>query len=180
MTFYLEKAEKIMIEILKMIEVFLLATVKYVLTFPFALLIGLNFQQTVISVTLGGITGFFFFYHFSGFAINRFHHVKSFLLRHAPRSVRVKYRQFLLWRMKVTGEKVFTRRNRFIARFRAKFGLPGIIILSPVILSLPIGAFLLNKYYPKHKFAMSYMVLSILSWSAVFVTFALIFPHLVR
>jgi hypothetical protein len=82
--------------------------------------------------------------------------------------------------MRVTGEKVFTKRNRFIARFRAKFGLPGIIILSPVVLSLPIGAFLLNKYYSKHKFAMPYMVLSILSWTAVFVAFALIFPHLVR
>jgi hypothetical protein len=169
-----------MIALFKIIQVFLLATVKYVLTFPFALLIGLNFEQTLVAVTLGGISGFFFFYHFSGFAINRFHHVKTFLWKHAPRSVRLKYRQLLFWRMKITGEKVFTKRNRFIAKFRSKFGLPGIIILSPVVLSLPIGAFLLNKYYSKHKLAFSYMVLSILSWAAVFVAFAIIFPHLVK
>lgn len=169
-----------MIAVLKIIEVFLLATVKFVLTFPVALLIGLNFEQSLIAVTLGGISGFFFFYYFSGFVIKRFHHVKIFLRKHIPQSFRLKYRQLLLWRIKMTGERVFTKKNRFIARFRAKFGLAGIVILSPVVLSLPIGAFLLNKYYSKHKFATHFMVLSILSWAAVFVAFVLIFPNLVR
>ncbi|MFA5327540.1 MAG: hypothetical protein WC384_07095 [Prolixibacteraceae bacterium] len=169
-----------MVAVLKIIQVFLLASVKYVLTFPYAMLIGLTFQQTLIAVTLGGITGFFFFYHFSGFAIKRFHHVKIFLRKYIPYSIRLKYRQLLVWRKNVTGEKVFSRRNRFIVSFRSKFGLAGIIILSPVILSIPIGAFLLNKYYSKHKLARPYMVLSIISWTAVFVAFALIFPHLMR
>ncbi len=169
-----------MVAVLKIIQVFLLATVKYVITFPFALLIGLNFLQTLISVTLGGIAGFFFFYHMSGFAIKRLHHIKTFLRKHAPPIIRLKFRQMMTWRKGVTGERVFSRRNRFIASFRAKFGLIGIVVLSPVILSIPIGAFLLNKYYSKHKMAKPYMVLSILSWTAVFVAFALIFPHLVR
>lgn len=169
-----------MVAVFKIIQVFLLASVKYILTFPFALLIGLNFEQTIISVTLGGLVGFFFFYHFSGFAIRQFHHVKTFLRKIMPAIIHFKYRELKEWRKQITGERVFSRRNRFIARFRAKFGLPGIVILSPVILSIPIGAFLLNKYYSKHKFAMSYMVLSILSWTAVFVAFALIFPNLVK
>ena len=169
-----------MVAVFKIIQVFLLASVKYVITFPFALLIGLNFTQTLIAVTLGGIAGFFFFYHFSGTVIKRFHHVRIFLRRHAPSPVRLKIRQLKIWRKKITGERVFSKKNRFIARFRAKFGLIGIVILSPVILSIPIGAFLLNKYYSKHKMAKPYMVLSIVSWTAVFVAFALIFPHLVR
>lgn len=182
LTFYLKtyQREKIMVAALKIIQVFLLATVKYVLTFPFAILIGLNLQQTLIAVTLGGIAGFFFFYHLSGFTLARGHHVKSFLRKHLPLSVRLKYRQLKAWRIRLTGERVFSRRNRLIVRLKTKFGLAGIIILSPVILSIPIGAFLLNKYYSKHKFAMPYMVLSILSWTAVFVAFALIFPHLIR
>jgi hypothetical protein len=169
-----------MIGVLKIIQVFLLASVKYVITFPFAILIGLNLQQTLIAVTLGGIAGFFFFYHMSGFAIKRFHHVKSFLRKYLPISVRLKYRQLKAWRIRITGERVFSRRNRFLVNLRSKFGLPGIIILSPVILSIPIGAFLLNKYYSKHKFAMPLMVLSILSWTAVFVAFVLIFPQIMR
>jgi len=167
-----------MIAVFKIIQVFLLATVKYVVTFPYALLIGLNFQQTLFAVTLGGIAGFLFFYHFSGFAIRRFHRFKYFIRKYTPVSFHKKYRQLVSWRKKMTGERVFSKRNRMIAWFRAKFGLAGIVILSPVILSIPIGAFLLNKYYSKHKFAVSYMILSILSWTAVFVAFALIFPHL--
>ena len=169
-----------MVAVLKIIQVFLLASVKYVVTFPFALLIGLNFIQTLIAVTLGGIAGFFFFYYLSGYVVKRLQFVRIFLHKHAPHSVRLKFRQLMLWRKKVTGERVFSKRNRFIASFRAKFGLLGIVVLSPVILSIPIGAFLLNKYYSKHKMAKPYMVLSIVSWTAVFVAFALIFPHLVR
>ena len=169
-----------MIVIFKIVQVFLLATVKFVLTFPYALLIGLNFEQTIISVTLGGIAGVIFFYHFSGFAIRQFHHVKTFFWQHSSRSLRLKYRQLVTWRKKMTGERVFTKRSRFIAKFRAKYGLIGIVVASPIILSLPLGAFLINKYYPKHKMALSYMVLSILSWSAVFVAIVLIFPQLVK
>jgi len=169
-----------MVAVLKIIQVFLLASVKYVITFPFALLIGLNFLQTLIAVTLGGIAGFFFFYYVSGHAIKRLHHIRIFLRKHLPLSVRLKFRQLMTWRKKMTGERVFSKRNRFIAWFRAKFGLLGIVVLSPVILSIPIGAFLLNKYYSKHKMAKPYMVLSIVSWTAVFVAFALIFPHLMR
>jgi hypothetical protein len=157
-----------------------LATVKYVLTFPYALLIGLNFQQTLISVTLGGILGFYFFYHFSGFAIRQFHHVKTFVWKHSPHSIRNRYRQIVAWRKSITGEKVFTKRSRFIVKFRSKYGLIGIVIASPIILSLPIGAYLLNKYYPRHKLVMPYMILSILSWAVVFFAFGIIFPNLVR
>jgi len=166
--------------VFKIIQVFLLATVKYVLTFPYAVMIGLNFEQTLISVTLGGLAGFFFFYKFSGFVLKHFHHVRTFVWKHSPRCVRFKFRELRNWRKRVTGEKVFTKTNRFIVKFRMKYGLIGIIVASPIFLSLPIGAFLLNKYYPKHKLVMPYMVISILSWAAVFVAFAIIFPHLVR
>lgn len=165
--------------VLKIIQVFLLASIKYVFTFPIAMLIGLNFLQTLIAVTLGGIAGFFFFYHFSGFAIAQLPRIRHFLRKYIPLPIRQKYRQMLVWRKNTTGERVFSRRTRFIVYFRSRFGLTGIIILSPVILSIPIGAFLLNKYYSKHKMARSYMVLSILSWAAVFVAFALIFPHII-
>jgi hypothetical protein len=169
-----------MVGVFKIIQVFLLATIKYVLTFPFAMLIGLNFAQTLIAVTLGGLAGFFFFYYLSGYAIKRFHRLKNFIRRHTPLSIRIRFRQLMNWRKKQTGEKVFCRKNRFIVGFRSKFGLLGIVALSPVLLGIPIGAFLLNKYYSNHRMAKPYMVLSILSWTAIFVAFTLIFPHLIR
>ena len=41
--------------VLKLIHVYLLASVKYFLTFPYALLIGLNYAQTIVVVLIGGI-----------------------------------------------------------------------------------------------------------------------------
>lgn len=169
-----------MIGIFKIIQVFLLASVKYVMTFPYAVLIGLGFYHTIIAVTLGGIAGFFFFYHLSGFAIRRFLHLKTWFWQITPPVLRKYYRKIIVWRKDYTGERVFSKRNRLIVKFRKRFGLPGIIILSPIILSLPLGAFLLNKYYPKEKLVMPYMILSIVSWTSVYVIIALIFPNILK
>ena len=43
--------------------------------------------------------------------------------------------------------KKFTKRNRFIIKTRTTYGKWGIMLLTPVLLSIPIGAFLLRKYY---------------------------------
>ena len=43
--------------VLKLINVFLLASVKYFFSFPYALVIGLNYEQAIVSVMIGGISG---------------------------------------------------------------------------------------------------------------------------
>lgn len=169
-----------MIWIFKILQVFFLASIKYVVTFPYAILLGLSFYHTIIAVTLGGIAGFLFFYHLSGFALNKFLHFKTFLWQILPPSFRMNYRKIIIWRKKRTGESVFSKRNRLIVKLRMKLGLPGIIILSPIILSLPIGAFLLHKYYPKEKHVKPYMILSIVSWTSIYILIALVFPGLIK
>lgn len=168
------------IVLFKILQVIVLASVKYALTFPYALLIGLDLQHTMVSVTFGGIAGSIFFYYFTAFAIRQIHHVYDFVWDHSPGSLRLRYRQLVAWRKRVTGERVFSRRSRFLVTFRKKYGLIGIVIASPLLLSLPLGAYLLNKYYPKHKMALSYMLLSIISWATVFMVFASLFPQLVK
>ncbi len=42
--------------------------------------------------------------------------------------------------------KKFTRRNRMLIRMR-KAGMWAVILTTPVLLSIPLGAFLLRKYY---------------------------------
>jgi hypothetical protein len=71
---------------------------------------------------------------------------------------------------------VFSKKRRTLVKFRTKYGLWGIVIMTPVILSIPIGAFLLKKYYSTHKNVFAYMMLSILGWSLVFTTIAVIMP----
>ncbi len=71
---------------------------------------------------------------------------------------------------------ISTKTMRRFVKLRNSYGLWGIIIMTPVILSIPIGAFLLKKYYSTHKNVLAYMMISILGWSLVFTTIAVIMP----
>jgi hypothetical protein len=159
--------------ILKLLHVYLLATVKYFITFPYALVIGLDYTQTIIAVTVGGVSGFFFFYYFSGVIIRYFGQHKEAILQF--------FREYLmidLVRFTTRGQKkkVSTKRRRTIVKLRRSYGLWGIIIMTPVVLSIPIGAFLLKKYYSTRKNVLAYMLISILGWSLVFTTIVVILP----
>ena len=70
-------------------------------------------------------------------------------------------------------KKIFTKSNRRIIRIKHRFGLTGIAILTPIFLSIPIGAFLAERFY-KHKVKF----ILYLSVSAVFWCFALYFSFL--
>ncbi len=163
------------ISILKLINVFLLATVKYFITFPYGLLIGLNYTQTITAVTIGGITGFIFFYYFSGVIIRFYDKNHASIFCSIKKWVKLDLCHLI---KKEEGKKkaTFSKKNRTIAKLKQSYGLWGIIITTPVLLSIPLGAFLLNKYYPKRKNVLAYMMLSIVGWALVFSTFAIIFP----
>ena len=70
--------------VLKLVNVFLLASVKYFFAFPYALIIGLNFEQAIISVLVGGIAGFFFFYYLSGLLIRAWQQYQYILCKLVP------------------------------------------------------------------------------------------------
>ena len=48
-------------------------------------------------------------------------------------------------------KKVFTKFNRRVIRIKHRFGLTGIAILTPIFLSIPIGAFLAERFYKDKK-----------------------------
>jgi hypothetical protein len=47
----------------KFIQIVLLASVKYFLTIPYTILIGMDYKTAVIAIVTGGIGGFLFFYY---------------------------------------------------------------------------------------------------------------------
>ena len=160
--------------ILKLLNVYLLATVKYFLTFPYAIVIGLDYTQTIIAVTVGGISGFIFFYYFSGFIIRYFNKHKQALNFTIKKYFWIDIAR--LFKPKPRTKPASTKRMRSLVKFRRSYGLWGIIIMTPVILSIPIGAFLLKKYYSTRKNVFAYMMISILGWSLVFTTIVVIMP----
>lgn len=162
--------------IFKIIHVILLASVKYFLTLPYAMLIGLDYKQAVIAVLAGGIGGFLFFYYLSKRLTRWMGYFWPVLCQAIPERVKTRFSVFCARKMKNTPAKRFTKRNRFLARFKSTYGFWGIIVATPFILTIPVGAFLASKYYSKRRQTVPYMIISIIGWAAVLSGVVHIFP----
>jgi hypothetical protein len=134
------------------INLFLLATVKFFYTPISAFLLGLNLFEGMIITIAGGLFGFVFFYNLSYIIILSFQYFKPLIRKFTPPGLKHKYR---IWKLKLKNNKInrkkFTKRNRFIVKTRTTYGKWGIMLLTPVFLSIPLGAFLLRKYYSEQK-----------------------------
>lgn len=162
--------------IFKIIHVILLASVKYFFTLPYAMIIGLNYQQSVISLLIGGIGGFLFFYYLSKRILNWVDLLKPGVCRFIPKAVKARYQIFCDSLTVNKPKKVFSKKSRFLAKIKTTYGFWGIIITTPFILTIPVGAFLANKYYSKRRRTVPLMILSIISWAAVLSGIVHIFP----
>lgn len=61
-------------------------------------------------------------------------------------------------------KKIFTKFNRRVIRIKHRFGLTGIAILTPIFLSIPIGAFLAERFYKDKKKVILYLGASSIAW----------------
>lgn len=155
----------------------LLASVKYFITLPYAMLIGLDYLPALISVLIGGIGGFLFFYYLSHKVIVAFHYYKPRICKFLPESIKSRYRVFCNRFAEKQPAKIFSRKSRFIARIKSTYGFWGIIIATPFVLSIPVGAFLMSRYYAHRRHIVPFMILSIVSWAAVLTGVVHIFPR---
>ena len=162
---------------IKIFHVILLASVKYIITLPYAMIIGLEYEEAIFAVLTGGIGGFLFFYYLSKPVIKEFRAFKNFLCLQFSKNRRGYETRCALEKIKKKA-KIFTRRNRFLARFKKTYGFWGVIICTPLFLTIPLGAFLAGKYYSKRRYLILYMIISITGWAAVLTGVMNIFPKL--
>ncbi len=139
-----------------------MSTVKFFFSVPLALGLGFTYWQTVCTTIIGGCTGVFLFYYLSpaimkvlDFLVHGF--MKIFGIKRKPHHKRKTKRKF-------------TQRNKFIVKLRGKLGMFGIVAFTPVILSIPLGSILANKYYGDHKFILPSLCLSVIAWSLLLTT----------
>lgn len=59
------------------------------------------------------------------------------------------------------------RRIHRLARIKRRYGFPGIVILNPVLLSIPISTVLSMHLFPNIRYKVFYLVLGMLAWSLV-------------
>jgi hypothetical protein len=126
-----------------------------------------------------GIIGFLLYYYFFRFILKEMAILWPKVYKFTPALFKVR---FELWRsrrrQKMLTRRKFTYMNKFIVRIRKRYGMWGIIVLSPVILSIPIGALLGTKYFPHRHSFIPYMILSISVWGVISVAlFGVIMGH---
>jgi hypothetical protein len=130
------------------------STWKFAATFPVAIyLFKMTFLETILYTNIGGLIGIIAFTILSrGF-------LRIIDTMWAGKSQNSK-----------SSKKIFTRRNRRLVLLKNKFGLPGIIVLTPVLLSIPVGVVLITKYFGRKKVNYLYLLTAQFIWSIIYTT----------
>ncbi|MES2591066.1 MAG: hypothetical protein V4608_04190 [Bacteroidota bacterium] len=133
------------------VSVFLMSTVKFVLGgIPLAVMYyEFTFFEAVTVTSLGGFTGATFFVYSSNKLISYFKKRKAQKQIDNPKPKK----------------KIFTRTNKIIVIVKHRFGLFGIALITPLILSIPIGCFIAVRYFKDKQRILIYMFGSILFWA---------------
>jgi len=147
---------------LKILIVFAVSSIKFLIAPALGFSMGLNFVQTLLSTTAGGISGVFIFFFLSRWFLLLYSKYFSFYAHQS----RVKFYSFLNKEIpKFIPAKRFTKRNRLIIKLVRSYGLVGIVALTPILLSIPVGTFLATRYYSANRFLLVYLCGSVLFWS---------------
>jgi hypothetical protein len=154
--------------IFKYINVIVIASLKFFWATPYSYLFGLKELETFILIEIGGLLGFLFYYYFFSLLLKELKLIWPLIYYITPRIFKVRFEHWMDMRRyrRLTANK-FTRSNKMIVRIRRNYGMFGIVVLTPVILSIPVGAFLGTKYFHHKNNFIPSMLLSIFLWGIV-------------
>ena len=115
---------------------FLLGTFKFMFASAPGTIAGVPFFAKYISVLLGGLVSFNIFYFMANFFIKR--------------SLEKKLKKIEAGKLKI--KKRFTKVNKTLVKLKmTAYGFWFISILAPIVLSVPIGAIVVAKFYRHRK-----------------------------
>lgn len=144
----------------------LFSSFKFAATFPLVIIqYEFSFLETILWTNVGGILGVYFFAFLS-----------EKLLAWWKRMFRRSNRKILEDEQQV--KKIFTRRNRRIVQIKQKYGLIGIALITPFLLSIPVGVFLVVRYYRSSKLKFLYLIAANLIWSVIYTGFYMFWEEL--
>jgi hypothetical protein len=137
---------------LKLVPIFLLCMVKFVVGVP-ALYAATKweFLPMFLFSTLAGSCGIIAFLFFERGLMNFWTAIKHRL--------RIK--------SKPAPKRRFTKRNRMLVKIINSYGLPGIALITPTIISIPVGTILAGRLFNNHKRVFLFLAVSVALWSAI-------------
>lgn len=155
-----------------------MSSVKFVAGPPFAYYdqrYNFSFFETVFYCVIGGMLGVVVFSYFSQALFAVWHFIVAYFRKafrkkevfskpvadvQTPIEINYEYVSRI-----EQNKRVFTKRNRRIVRIWKRYGLTGIALITPVILSIPIGTLIANSLVDDRRKILLYMFISILFWS---------------
>jgi hypothetical protein len=144
----------------KYILVALFASVKFLFSPFFAEGMHMNFWESVIATTLGGVLGILAFGFIGEIISDSWKNMIVFLLPVFTKKSKVQA-------IKHANRK-FKWMNRFIVKVKQRLGLFGLAFLSPCLISIPIGAIACMSFFShRRKEAFLYLFVALAFWSIV-------------
>src|ERR1035437_1550633 len=141
------------LHLLKILEVALIASIKFAIA-PFeAERYGFNFKEAFLITTTGGTIGIILFSLIG--EVIAYGWRKIILFFEKPLHIQEK------------PKKKFTWFKKFIIRTKMRFGLLGLIITTPSIISIPIGTFVIHRFYKKKFRNILFLAISLVCWSLI-------------
>ncbi len=147
----------------KIFYIIFLASTKFAISPMFAILqCKYNVFETIILTSIGGIAGVLIFAFLTKPIVITFNFIidktKINILFH-----KINLRFFSKKRQKNS----FKKRNKRIIKIKQKYGLIGLAILTPILLSIPLGTMIAVKYYTLNKKTILSLTSSVVMWSVV-------------
>jgi len=128
------------------------------MTFPLVIIqFKFSFIETILWTNIGGILGIYFFAFLSDKVIIWWNQT----FRKKRKALKSKKKE----------KKTFTRKNRRIVRIKQRYGLIGIALSTPFLLSIPVGTFLVIRYYRSSRVKFAYLIGANLIWSVIYTLF---------
>ena len=149
---------------IQFVLLFLLSTVKFVVGVPSAFAaFKLGFVELILFASGAGITGVTIFMFFSDWLFKMW---GAFRIRFLPAQ-------------NPKPHKIFSKKSRLYVKIIRKYGLPGIALITPTIISIPVGTLLARRIFPDRKKVFFYLSVSVVLWS-ITLSAILHFPSLLR
>lgn len=133
------------IEILRIIGLILFSSVKFLFAPATVYLSGYTFWQTLLITIIGGFIGVLTFF-FAGRAM--FSWINERFNGKKPR-------------------KNFSKKNRLLIKVKSSWGLIGLAIISPSLISIPLGSLLAARYFRHDRRTIPVFFGAVVLWSLV-------------
>ncbi len=171
-------------ELLKILTLVLLSSVKFTVGLPLVYLnetYDFTWFETNVYAIIGGMIGVIVFMHVSEWLIEIWDRIRLFFFKKKIQSKSL----FSKPTVDIEGNlevhydyidknlptrRLFTKRNRKMVQVWRKYGLIGLATLTPILFSIPLGTFFMTRLAKNKKRILIYMFISVTSWSLLITT----------